>query len=246
MKEIHGLDDTVPGESTTMKSKMLCTGSAMLEKFDPINKICDHVVGFHFYSGNINRQVIAHHYCSIVNEDMRQCVVYDSDKSDAKLIGIEYIISERLFMTLPEEERKLWHSHVYEVKSGMLVLPNIPNIAEKEVMKTLIKTYGKTFHLWQIDRGDKLPLGLPTLMMAFNEDGQLDPELLKRRDQLLGVNTMEIRKSREDIEVPNILPGADFWKSGRAPVLELKETKMEFKIEKQIVGGNKSQFTYNA
>lgn len=29
--------------------------------------------------------------------------------------GIEYIISDRIFETLPAEEQKLWHSHEYEV-----------------------------------------------------------------------------------------------------------------------------------
>jgi hypothetical protein len=227
MKDIHGYDEEVPGEKTSLKTSMLCSGSAMLEKFDPIRQICDHVVGFHFYSGDLNRQVIAHHYCSVINEDFRQCVVYDSDKSDAKLIGIEYIISEKLFATLPDEERKLWHSHVYEIKSGLLTLPQTPNIAEHEVMKMLVRTYGKTFHFWQVDRGDKVPLGLPTLMMSFTQDGQINPELVKRRDELIGVNTMDLRKSREDIEIPKTLPGADTWKTGKAPFIDLKEVNMD-------------------
>jgi hypothetical protein len=244
MKEVHEKDDKVPGEPTTIKSKMLCAGSAMLEKFDPINQICDHLVGFHFYSGDMSRQVIAHHYCSVINEDVRQCVVYDSDKSDAKLIGVEYIISDRLFLTLPEEEKKLWHSHVYEVKSGMLMAPNTPNLAEKEVMKMLIKTYGKTFHFWQVDRGDKLPMGVPTLMMAFTEDGQVNPDLIRRRDELLGVNTLETRKLREDIETPNILPGADNWKTGSSVVLGMNENKMDFNMEKRKFENLRSEYNY--
>ncbi len=28
--------------------------------------------------------MIAHHYCSHINEDVRQCVIYDSDKKDAR------------------------------------------------------------------------------------------------------------------------------------------------------------------
>jgi len=99
-----------------------------------------------FIIGEINRQLIAHHYCSHLNQDVRQCVIYDSDRPDARLIGIEYIISEELFNQLSSEEKKLWHSHVYEVKSGQLVAPGVPDIAEKEVMKELIHTYGKTFH----------------------------------------------------------------------------------------------------
>ena len=61
-------------------------------------------------------QVEAHHYCSCANEEVRQCVIYDSADSNARLIGIEYIISRRLFESLPEEEKKLWHSHTYEVR----------------------------------------------------------------------------------------------------------------------------------
>ena len=57
----------------------------------------------------------AHHYCSCTNDEVRQCVIYDSADSNARLIGIEYIISRRLFESLPEEEKKLWHSHTYEV-----------------------------------------------------------------------------------------------------------------------------------
>lgn len=94
----------------------------------------------------MSRQLIAHHYCSHINQDVRQCVIYDSDRPDARLIGVEYIISEDLFNALPAEEKKLWHSHVHEVKSGQLVAPGVPDIAEKEVMKELINTYGKTFH----------------------------------------------------------------------------------------------------
>lgn len=33
------------------------------------------------------------------------------------------MISPRLFEALPSSERQNWHSHVYEVKSGMLVMP---------------------------------------------------------------------------------------------------------------------------
>ena len=61
-------------------------------------------------------QVEAHHFCSHISGDMRQCVIYDSNKADARLIGIEYIISRKLFETLPMEERKYWHTHSYEVR----------------------------------------------------------------------------------------------------------------------------------
>lgn len=228
MKDIHGKDDTVPGDKPTMKQGLLCAGGALLGKFDPINQICNHIVGFHFYSGEIDRQVIAHHYCSRVNKDMFQCIVYDSDKADAKLIGVEYIISEDLFKNLPEDEKRYWHSHVFEVKGGLLSCPKIPYTVEKEVMKEIIRTYGKTYHFWQVDRGDKLPLGEPKLMMSFSQDGQCNPNLIKARDDLYKMSTVENIKQRADIETPAILEGADGWKKGKATVLEPKEIDMKY------------------
>ncbi len=41
-------------------------------------------------------------------------------------MGVEYIISERLFKDPAAEEKKLWHSHQYEVKSGSLIAPGLP------------------------------------------------------------------------------------------------------------------------
>ncbi len=43
----------------------------------------------------------------------------------------------------------------------MLQAPRVPVLAEDLEMKKLINTYGKTFHTWQVDRGDTLPLGTP-------------------------------------------------------------------------------------
>ena len=62
----------------------------------------------------------AHHYCTHLNEEVRQCIVYDSNDANARLIGVEYIISRRLFEALPEEEKKYWHSHRFEVGKPLL------------------------------------------------------------------------------------------------------------------------------
>lgn len=58
------------------------------------------------------------------------------------------------------------HSHEFEVKSGMLILPKPAAMsseewekAEIEAMNEVVGLYGKTWHFWQIDKGDKLPLG---------------------------------------------------------------------------------------
>lgn len=187
----------------------------MLQSFEPLKNIHSSLCGFHFYNGEPQRQVEAYHLCAHLNEDFKQCAIYDSDKKDARLIGVEYIISERLFQQLPEAERRLWHSHRYEVTSGSVVAPNVPELAERQMMKDLVSTYGKTWHFWQVDRGDILPVGGPRLMMAFTQDGQLKPELVENRDKRLGISTDSLRKARSGLDGGPILDGADSWQNGQ-------------------------------
>jgi hypothetical protein len=210
------------GGPRTGKTIALEAGGEMLQSEAPLRSIHAHVCGFHFYNGEPQRQVIAHHYCSHRGEEFLQCVIYDSDKPDARLIGIEYIISEKLFQTLPEEEKKLWHSHVYEVKSGSLIAPRLPDLAENEMMKKLIGTYGKTWHTWQVDRGDQLPLGTPKLMMGFTADGQANPQMVADRDKGYGISSEEKKKARAGISAPPIQPGADAWQKGEIIQVEPK------------------------
>ena len=212
----------VPGEAKSGKTRMLEAGAELLQREAPLRRIHAHVCGFHFYNGEPGRQVRADHYCAHLNDEVRQCVIYDSDKEDARLIGIEYIISERLFRELPEEEKKLWHSHRFEVKSGQLIAPGLPEVAENALMEELVTTYGKTWHTWQVDRGDALPLGVPQLMMGFTADGQIDEALLRARDEDLRVSTMEKKAGRANIPVREIAPGADAWQRGEIVQLKLK------------------------
>lgn len=141
----------VPGTEKDAKTKTLEAGAALLQDKSPISTINIYLDGFHFYSGNLQGQMEAHHYCTKVNEDLTQCVIYDGNGADARLMGVEYVVSARLFAGLPADEKALWHSHKYEVKSGTLVAPGIPDVAEHELMEKLVSTYGKTWHTWHTD-----------------------------------------------------------------------------------------------
>ena len=180
----------------------------------PIREIGMYLDGFHFYADDLGRQIEAHHYCSMLGEGFFQCLVYDGDRPGSRLIGVEYVISEDRFRRLPEEEKRYWHSHAYEVTSGQLTLPGVPAAKETEVMKQLVSTYGKTWHFWQVDRGDEMPLGIPRLMMGFTGDGQAKADLLRQRDRRLRVSVKELMERRRDIRAPRIEPGADAWQDG--------------------------------
>jgi hypothetical protein len=206
------------GNPTSTKEQVLHTGAAMVQNFDPPKQLCAHLHAFHTYASNPGGAAVeSNHYCAHLNEDVRQCIIYDSDSPNARLIGIEYLIKPHLYEGLDPEERKLWHSHVFEVKSGMLVLPNpsgVPNAAwepaETEEMKAVIQLYGKVYHLWQVDKGHKLPLGEPQLMTSFTEAGQLELEkVVKDRDQKLGLDTKRKAEIRKGLVEPEIHPDAD-------------------------------------
>lgn len=209
-----------PGAPASSSLKLLETGAEVMQSRPPIDAINTYLDGFHFYNGDQNGQMEAHHYVTVLNEDVMQAVIYDGNTRDARLMGVEYIISERLYKTLPPEEKKLWHSHQYEVKSGTLIAPGLPEAADHALMKRIVNTYGKTWHTWHTDQNKDLPLGVPQLMMGFTADGQANPTLVQRRDARFGVDSAATRAARVDIPTAPIDPGADAWRTGKVIQIE--------------------------
>jgi hypothetical protein len=162
-----------------------------------------YLVGFHPMKDDPEHQFEAHHFCQQVNEDFAQCALYDGNTAEANLNGIEYIISERLFESLPEEEKQYWHPHNGEILSGQLVAPGLPEIADKELMRSKMNSYGKTWHTWDTghgsEDGDVMPLGEPALAWSFNRFGEDAPGLVESRDGRMGISTEERRRQREDL-----------------------------------------------
>ncbi|MET1077394.1 MAG: OBAP family protein [Pseudomonas sp.] len=212
-----------PGQAESLKTRMLESGAALLQDKPPIEALNAYLDGFHFYNGRADQQMEAHHYCSQVNDEVRQCVIFDGNGGDAKLMGVEYILSARLFQSLPAEEKTFWHSHVHEVKSGQLLAPGIPAVAEHALMAQLVGTYGKTWHTWHTDQQLALPQGIPQLMMGFTADGQLHPRMLAGRDRRLGIDSREKAGQRADIVAPAIDPQADAWQ--RESALQLQDPR---------------------
>ncbi|XP_010557034.1 PREDICTED: oil body-associated protein 1A [Tarenaya hassleriana] len=217
----------IPGEPTKITTSMVDTAAATIQSFAPINQIHQHLCAFHFYAHDMTRQVEAHHFCAHQNEEMRQCLIYDSPEANARLIGIEYIVSEKLFMTLPDEEKKFWHSHEYEVKGGILFMPGVPGPIQRTDLVKVAKTYGKVFHFWQVDLGHDLPLGLPNLMMAVTRDGQLYPDMIQEVEKRFGVSVEKEKEARAYMKGPEhgIHPLANG--GGKGLKIELREVEIK-------------------
>lgn len=76
--------------------------------------------------------------------------MYDSNEKNARLIGIDYMIPKETYLRLEPEEQKLWHSHEFEVMSGMLMLPKSDDSThedwdknETEGMRDIMDLYGE-------------------------------------------------------------------------------------------------------
>lgn len=197
-------DAAPPGNEESGKTKALEAGARLLQGSSPLGPMDIYLVGFHPLKDDPGHQMEAHHYCAQVNEDFAQCVLFDGNTSNANLHGIEYIISEHIFDSLPSEEKQYWHPHNGEILSGQLTAPGIPSVAEKELMKQKMNSYGKTWHMWKTGvfgmEADDLPLGPPSLAWSFNREGEANPEMVRQRDERMGVDTAENRESRADLE----------------------------------------------
>ncbi|KAK5798765.1 hypothetical protein F5H01DRAFT_285334 [Linnemannia elongata] len=218
---VHEADETKGQISSG--TAVLSTVSKPLQSFQPLSNICEAFCGLHLYPNDTKRQVIAYHYCSMLDTDRRQCLVYDSNSKDAKLIAVEYIISEKLFESLDEDEKKFWHSHKYECESGLLVQTakaGVPEMvvetAEIPSLQHLANTYGKILQLWPVDDegncSSKVPYGPPQILASFTADGQVRPGLLEKRDKEMRISTETKRKEREGRVQGNApAEGADQW-----------------------------------
>jgi hypothetical protein len=214
-----------PGASKTAKTSLLEAGAAAMQDMEPLGALNTYVNGFHFYNGDMQSQMEAHHFCALLNEDMIQCVIFDGNTRDAKIMGVEYIVSARLFTALPDGEKHLWHSHAHEVRSGQLIAPGIPEVAERELMEKLAGTYGKTWHTWHTDQEHALPTGAPMLMMGFTQDGQADAAMVAARDERFSVSSTAKRHERADIAYPPVDAAADAWQKGIVIQVEAEDRK---------------------
>lgn len=192
------------GEAKAGSTRVLEAGAKLLQGNAPLSNFDVYLVGFHPMKAHPEEQMEAHHFCRQMNEDLAQCALFDGNTASANMNGIEYIISEKLFNTLPQDERRYWHPHNGEILTGQLIAPGIPEAAEHALMKKKMNSYGKTWHVWNTGhngkRGDALPLGEPMLAWSFNRDGEILPNLQEERDTRTGIGTADKRKRRADLK----------------------------------------------
>lgn len=201
-----GREDSPPagvpqGSPKREGTRFLETGAQALQSFEPVQSIDTYLDGFHAMKDDPSHVMEAHHFCRARNEEFTQCAIFDGNTAEANLVGIEYIISERLFESLAPDERALWHPHNYEILSGQLVAPGLPDVAEHAFLQKKLNSYGKTWHLWNTaaDHGKTLPVGRPMLAWSYNADGELGRDLIGERDKRMNIDSERKRAARKDM-----------------------------------------------
>lgn len=188
------------GSARSTKTKALELGARMLQNFSPVRQLGMHMVGLHPLRGHPEHQMVAHHYCHQRSEDFAQCVLYDGESAGARLNGVEYIISEKLYATLPAEEKPFWHPHNYEIFSGTLVAPGLPGSVENEALESKVNSYGKTWHFWNTgmpgEEGDPLPFGTPQLAWSLNDDSEVKPDALAALERITKSKASDKKEQR--------------------------------------------------
>jgi hypothetical protein len=196
-------EETAPGADRTAETAALETGANLLQSKAPIEKMSMYLNGFHAAKDDAQMQMESHHYCDQVNEEFAQCILYDGNTADARIHGLEYIISERLYGTLAADEKAYWHPHNFEILSGQLRMPGLPDVAEKEALAGKMNSYGKTWHVWMTgmhgQKPDALPVGPPHLAWSFNKEGEANQAMVADRDKRFGFNSAEEKQDRQDL-----------------------------------------------
>jgi hypothetical protein len=176
----------------------------------PLGKSHAHFCGIHMSKKNPKFQLVTQHYCAAhtggKEGDVFQCVLFDGTGANAKLVGVEYLISDEAYRKLPDAEKKYWHAHTYEVLGGGLIAPGMNAKDETAFMKVIINTWGKAWHTWP-DPSTPVPVGEPMLIWSLMGDGQVDEDVLKARDREFGVKTDKIREARArefGLKVPDV------------------------------------------
>jgi hypothetical protein len=96
-------------------------------------------------------------------------LLYDGPGPDARLIGVEYLVSDEVYRKMPAEEQLYWHNHTYEVDVGLVSRPTqSPSLAS--ATRTEGRTlWGKVYYTWA--SGSEYPRG-PS-RFSWSDTGEL-------------------------------------------------------------------------
>ena len=96
---------------------------------------------------------VTYHDSKVLGEPVCQCLLYDGPGPDARLIGVEYLVSDEVYRRMPAEERLYWHAHRCEIDAGRLSCPSRSDAVEEATLAKVRALWGKVYPTW-VSGGD--------------------------------------------------------------------------------------------
>jgi hypothetical protein len=106
------------------------------------------------------------HYCKPNDKIVVVCQLYDSDLANATLIGIEYIITQEQYDSLPDREKPYWHAHGVEFSPDRAdpMMSELSPEEAKAQMAMMAPTLGKVIITW--NPNDEMPSFPPQVQLV--------------------------------------------------------------------------------
>lgn len=119
---------------------------------NPLTGYTIHVVAPHVMDGEVVGPF--HHYCKPINDDVIQCILFESTEPNARLTEVEYMVSKKLARSaIPKwSHEKNWHDHKQEIETGRVAIVHPTDPKEQKGLADYVSdTDGIIFHLWPKD-----------------------------------------------------------------------------------------------
>lgn len=124
----------------------------------PLDGYTIHVTAPHMMDGEVIGPF--HHYCKPINDDIIQCILFESTDPNARMTEVEYMVSKKLARgVIPKwSHQQNWHDHKQEIDTGRVaVMYPTDEKTVKGLVDHVAGTDGIIFHLWP--KGAPIPDG---------------------------------------------------------------------------------------
>jgi hypothetical protein len=109
-----------------------------------------HIVAPHVVEGVVMGPF--HHFCKLAQNDplLLECLLYESGRPDARLVGVEYFIDKRI--TRPNVPLEVWnrlyHDHAVEIAAGRVQILGRSDEEAGALAAAAARTDGIIWKLW--------------------------------------------------------------------------------------------------
>ena len=118
----------------------------------PLDGYTIHVTAPHVMDGEVIGPF--HHYCKPINNEIIQCILFESTDPNARMTEVEYMVSKKLARgVIPKwSHTQNWHDHKQEIETGRVaVVYPTDEKTVKDLVEHVSATDGIIFHLWPKD-----------------------------------------------------------------------------------------------